>query len=79
MVHAGDATKETANGRTRKHNRGLRSHRASTTYGDGRRYNRRPTVVSLDETLVTRQGIKDFRYTMTDVVADDELDEECRK
>ena len=58
-----------AYGRAREHDGRLGSDAAAETDGQGRRHDARPAVVSLNPTLSARDGIKNFRHAMANVVA----------
>ena len=64
-----------AYGRAREHDGRLGSDAAAETDGQGRRHDARPAVVALNLTLSARDGIKDFRDAVADVVAHHVFDE----
>ena len=68
VVHTENTAQIRTNGRTGQHNRSLGTDRSTTTDGNGRSKYRRPDIMSLNTTLLTRDGIQNLCHTVADVV-----------
>ena len=71
VLHFEDTSQIGTNSRACQYNRCLRSYRTTKTNGYGTGNHRRPCIVSLNPPLPTRNGIKDFCNSMTDVILHD--------
>ena len=71
VFHLENTSQIGADGRTRQHNRCLRSNRSTEADRDGTGNCRRPDIMSFDTSLTTRNRIQDLGNTMTDVILHD--------
>ena len=79
VVEPRDPSDVRADGGSRQHDGGLRTHRTAESDGRGAAHDRGPAVVARDARIAARHGVEYARDALRNVVPDDVFDEQRRQ